>query len=56
MPDKYKVQLYNFNMYIPRFFSPTVEEALKQFPAVLITGPRQAGKTTFLLQEFSKKN
>ncbi len=55
MLDKYKIQLYNFNMYIPRFLSAMVEEALKQFPAVLITGPRQAGKTTFLLQEFGKK-
>lgn len=43
-------------MYIPRFLSAMVDEALKQFPAVLITGPRQAGKTTFLLQEFGKKN
>lgn len=43
-------------MYISRLLSPTVEEALKQFPAVLVTGPRQAGKTTFLLQEFSIKN
>ena len=54
--DKYKIELYNFLMYILRFLSPMLEEALKQFPAVLITGPRQAGKTTFLLQEFSKKN
>jgi uncharacterized protein len=43
-------------MYIPRMLSSTVEQAQKQFPAVLVTGPRQAGKTTFLLREFGQKN
>jgi len=43
-------------MYIPRLLSVTVDKALKQFPAVLVTGPRQSGKTTFLLQEFGGRN
>ena len=30
----------------------TVRRALRTFPAVLVTGARQAGKTTFLRQEF----
>jgi predicted AAA+ superfamily ATPase len=33
--------------------SDTVRKALRTFPAVLVTGARQSGKTTFLLQEFA---
>jgi predicted AAA+ superfamily ATPase len=39
-------------IYVPRALAPTLSTALKQFPSVLVTGPRQSGKTTFLLQEF----
>ncbi|MEW6328046.1 MAG: ATP-binding protein [Thermodesulfobacteriota bacterium] len=38
-------------MYIPRLLSSVLKDALRHFPAVLVTGPRQAGKTTFLLHE-----
>ncbi len=41
-------------MYIPRLLSQTFRKTLKSFPAILLTGPRQAGKTTFLLHEFGK--
>lgn len=34
-------------MYISRSIRPIFEKALAQFPAVLVTGPRQSGKTTF---------
>jgi uncharacterized protein len=34
--------------YIPRTLETTLLRALKQFPAVMLTGPRQAGKTTLL--------
>jgi predicted AAA+ superfamily ATPase len=39
-------------MYIHRAIEKLLKEALGQFPAVLITGPRQAGKSIVLsLQE-----
>jgi uncharacterized protein len=39
-------------MYVSRLLFQTLRKALNQFPAVLVTGPRQSGKTTFLLHEF----
>jgi len=42
-------------MYVRRLLSSTLNDALKHFPAVLVTGPRQAGKTTFLFHEYGKK-
>lgn len=41
-------------MYVPRALAPALNGALAQFPAVLVTGPRQSGKTTFLLREFGE--
>jgi len=38
-------------MYLPRALRPVLEHALASFPCVLVTGPRQSGKTTFLRQE-----
>ncbi|MEA3420880.1 MAG: ATP-binding protein [Acidobacteriota bacterium] len=38
---------------IPRTLESTVKRAMKTFPAVLITGPRQSGKTTLLTERFS---
>ena len=35
-------------MYIKRHMEETVKECLEQFPIVLVTGPRQVGKTTLL--------
>ena len=37
--------------YQPRGLARTLRQAMKTFPAVLITGPRQSGKTTLLLEE-----
>jgi len=41
-------------MYIPRLAETAVREALKTFPVVVITGARQAGKTTLLKKKFMK--
>lgn len=41
-------------MYIHRQLFHALKKALGQFPAVLIAGPRQAGKTTFLQNEAFK--
>lgn len=34
--------------YVSRAIDPVFQKALEQFPAVLVTGPRQSGKTTFV--------
>ncbi len=38
---------------LPRILKTTIKKAMKTFPAVLITGPRQSGKTTLLTERFS---
>jgi uncharacterized protein len=43
-------------MYIPRLLSKTLQETLRHFPSVLITGPRQAGKTTFLVHDWGERS
>lgn len=40
------------DMYIPRKVEPLLREAVTQFPACLVTGPRQAGKSTMLQKTF----
>ena len=35
-------------IYIPRSLEPVLKKAVKQFPAVVLVGPRQSGKTTLL--------
>ena len=39
------------NMYQPRNLAATLQKAIASSPAVLVTGPRQSGKTTLLLHE-----
>jgi len=39
--------------YIRRSLEPVLKRAAKEFPAVVLTGPRQAGKTTLLKHLFS---
>jgi len=38
-------------MYQQRLLAPVLRQAMASFPAVLLTGPRQSGKTTFLKHE-----
>jgi len=39
-------------MYIKRALSNNFRKAISMFPAILVTGPRQSGKTTFIKHQF----
>jgi len=40
--------------FLPRLLAASIREALEGFPAVLVTGPRQSGKTTLLREELGE--
>lgn len=39
--------------YIPRLITPAIEEIKDKFPVILVTGPRQSGKSTLCRQMFT---
>ncbi|MBU2102162.1 MAG: ATP-binding protein, partial [Candidatus Omnitrophica bacterium] len=41
--------------YVTRDIEPIIKTAAAQFPSIILTGPRQSGKTTLLQHLFSKK-
>jgi predicted AAA+ superfamily ATPase len=41
--------------YIPRSQEPILKKAVKQFPAIVVVGPRQSGKTTLLKHLFGTR-
>jgi len=42
-------------MYIKRLLEESLKDSIKTFPVILITGPRQSGKTTLVQQVLGKK-
>jgi len=53
--DKLKLQGDN-NLMKPRTLSVILHKAVKTFPSIVLTGPRQSGKTTLLQKEFGKSH
>ncbi|MGA1865729.1 MAG: AAA family ATPase [bacterium] len=53
----HNIDLMNQEMkhkYIERRLEQVVKQAVKEFPAIVLTGPRQSGKTTLLKHLFSQ--
>ncbi len=42
--------------YLPRTLEPVLARAAREFPAIVLTGPRQSGKTTLLQRRFGKSH
>jgi len=42
------------NTFYPRTYDSLLQRALRDYPVVVVTGPRQSGKTTFLRQQLPR--
>ena len=52
MIDKNAIQMHNISMWITRNIESLIKEYAKEFPALIITGARQVGKTSILRHLF----
>jgi predicted AAA+ superfamily ATPase len=50
--DIFALILQNIRMWITRYYEKTLKTMSRQFPAVLVTGPRQVGKTALVRYVF----
>ena len=50
--DNFALALQNISMWISRKYEKTLETLFRQFPAVVLTGPRQVGKTATVRRVF----
>ena len=52
MLDNFAIIMHNFNMWISRKYESILRELFSQFPAVVLTGARQVGKTSLVRHLF----
>lgn len=50
--DNYALPLQNNSMWIARKYEDTLNAMVSQFPSVVVTGPRQSGKTSLVRHAF----
>jgi len=48
----FEMPLQNYRTWINRSYEPTLSALFSQFPSVVVTGPRQVGKTSLVRRVF----